>query len=99
MTGRCFCGNVVFEFDGPITDIEICHCSRCQLATGSPSRRNFACSRRSFDGCEAKIRSHSVMHRYFAIGLLIAGPSAKAGVRKFPRFFRGLRPSRFLQDW
>jgi len=20
MTGRCFCGNVVFEFDGPITD-------------------------------------------------------------------------------
>jgi hypothetical protein len=32
MTGRCFCGNVVFEFDGPITDIEICHCSRCQLA-------------------------------------------------------------------
>ena len=32
MTGRCFCGKVVFEFDGPITDIEICHCSRCQLA-------------------------------------------------------------------
>jgi hypothetical protein len=55
MTGRCFCGNVVFEFDGPITDIEICHCSRCQLATDLHSRRNFACSRRSFDGCKAKI--------------------------------------------
>ena len=41
MTGRCFCGNVVFEFDGPITDIEICHCSRCQLATGSPFAAEF----------------------------------------------------------
>lgn len=36
MTGRCFCGSVVFEFDDPITNIEICHCSRCQRASGSP---------------------------------------------------------------
>ncbi len=36
MTGQCFCGSVVFEFDGPITNIEICHCSRCQHASGSP---------------------------------------------------------------
>jgi hypothetical protein len=36
MTGQCFCGGVAFEFDGPTTDIEICHCSRCQRASGSP---------------------------------------------------------------
>jgi len=36
MIGQCFCGSVAFEFDGPITDIEICHCSRCQRASGSP---------------------------------------------------------------
>lgn len=36
MTGQCFCGSVTFEFDGPITDIEICHCTRCQRASGSP---------------------------------------------------------------
>lgn len=36
MTGRCFCGSVAFEFDDPITDIEICHCTRCQRASGSP---------------------------------------------------------------
>jgi len=41
MTGHCFCGNVVFEFDGPITDIEICHCSRCQRASGSPFAAEF----------------------------------------------------------
>jgi hypothetical protein len=36
MTGQCFCGSVAFEFEGPMTDIEICHCTRCQRATGSP---------------------------------------------------------------
>ena len=41
MTGRCFCGSVAFEFDGPITDVEICHCSRCQRATGSPFAAEF----------------------------------------------------------
>jgi hypothetical protein len=41
MTGQCFCGSVAFEFDGPITDIEICHCSRCQRATGSPFAAEF----------------------------------------------------------
>ena len=41
MTGQCFCGSVAFEFDGPTTDIEICHCSRCQRATGSPFAAEF----------------------------------------------------------
>jgi hypothetical protein len=41
MTGQCFCGSVGFEFEGPITDIEICHCSRCQRATGSPFAAEF----------------------------------------------------------
>jgi hypothetical protein len=41
MTGQCFCGSVSFEFDQPITDIELCHCSRCQRATGSPFAAEF----------------------------------------------------------
>jgi hypothetical protein len=41
MTGQCFCRGVAFEFDGPTTDIEICHCSRCQRATGSPFAAEF----------------------------------------------------------
>jgi hypothetical protein len=41
MTGRCFCGGVAFEFEPPMTDIEICHCSRCQRATGSPFAAEF----------------------------------------------------------
>ena len=41
MTGQCFCGSVAFGFDGPTTDIEICHCSRCQRATGSAFAAEF----------------------------------------------------------
>jgi len=41
MTGQCFCGSVAFEFEAPITDIEICHCSRCQRATGAPFAAEF----------------------------------------------------------
>jgi len=36
MTGRCFCGGFAFEFDRPITDIEICYCLRGERAPGSP---------------------------------------------------------------
>jgi hypothetical protein len=35
MTGQCFCGSVAFEFDGPTSNIQICHGTRCQRATGA----------------------------------------------------------------
>jgi len=41
MVGRCLCGGVAFEFEGPFTDVEICHCSRCQRATGAPFAAEF----------------------------------------------------------
>jgi hypothetical protein len=41
MIGRCFCGEVGFEFNGPMTDIELCHCSRCQRSSGSPFAAEF----------------------------------------------------------
>ena len=33
--GGCLCGVVRFEFDGPATELELCHCRRCRKATGS----------------------------------------------------------------
>ena len=41
MAGQCFCGSVAFEFEGPTTDIQLCHCKRCQRATGSPFAAEF----------------------------------------------------------
>jgi hypothetical protein len=35
MEGRCLCGAVAFEFHGPATAIELCHCVRCRSASGS----------------------------------------------------------------
>jgi hypothetical protein len=33
--GACLCGEVAFEFDGPVLELELDHCSRCGKATGS----------------------------------------------------------------
>lgn len=35
--GRCLCGAIRFEIDGPSEELEVefCHCSRCRKATGS----------------------------------------------------------------
>ena len=47
MTGQCFCGSVAFEFEGPTTDIQLCHCKRCQRATGAPFAAEFKGASRS----------------------------------------------------
>lgn len=34
--GSCLCGEVAFGFDGPLSEIELCHCRKCRKAYGSP---------------------------------------------------------------
>ncbi|QSP96355.1 GFA family protein [Marinobacter salinisoli] len=34
-TGQCLCGDITFEYDGPIGPITLCHCSQCRRAHGS----------------------------------------------------------------
>ena len=34
-TGRCLCGDICFEYDGPIGPVALCHCSQCRRAHGS----------------------------------------------------------------
>ena len=29
-TGRCLCGSVRFEIDGPLRDVSLCHCVECR---------------------------------------------------------------------
>ncbi len=33
-TGRCLCGLVRYEVDGPLRDVVDCHCHRCRRHTG-----------------------------------------------------------------
>ncbi|WP_339802171.1 GFA family protein [uncultured Marinobacter sp.] len=35
LTGHCLCGDVQFEYQGPLGPIALCHCSQCRRAHGS----------------------------------------------------------------
>ena len=41
MNGECLCGAVRFEITPPLSAIELCHCSRCQHASGSAFAAGF----------------------------------------------------------
>ncbi len=34
-TGQCLCGDITFEYTGPLGPIALCHCSQCRRAHGS----------------------------------------------------------------
>jgi hypothetical protein len=34
-SGRCLCGNVTFEVEGPFGETAFCHCTSCRRASGS----------------------------------------------------------------
>ncbi|HLV78322.1 MAG TPA: GFA family protein [Marinobacter sp.] len=34
-TGACLCGEIQFEYDGPLGSLSLCHCSQCRRAHGS----------------------------------------------------------------
>jgi hypothetical protein len=36
-TGRCLCGAVRYEIDGPLRDVSVCHCVECRRWHGSPA--------------------------------------------------------------
>ncbi len=35
LTGHCLCGEIRFEYQGPLGPISLCHCSQCRRAHGS----------------------------------------------------------------
>lgn len=39
-SGSCLCGEVTYEFVGPIKVFQYCHCSRCKKFTGSAHASN-----------------------------------------------------------
>lgn len=40
INGSCLCGEVSYEFSGPVKVFQYCHCSRCQKFTGSAHASN-----------------------------------------------------------
>ena len=35
-TGRCLCGAIRFEIEGPMRDVVVCHCGQCRRQHGAP---------------------------------------------------------------
>lgn len=40
ISGSCLCGEISYQFTGPIKVFQYCHCSRCQKFTGSAHASN-----------------------------------------------------------
>ena len=40
ISGSCLCGEVGYEFTGPVKVFQYCHCTRCQKITGSAHASN-----------------------------------------------------------
>jgi hypothetical protein len=47
-TGGCLCGAVRYEISEPLAPIEICHCSQCRKAQGTPFATNIPVSEAHF---------------------------------------------------
>ena len=39
-TGSCLCGGVRFQIQGELEPIQVCHCSQCRKAQGTPFATN-----------------------------------------------------------
>jgi len=52
--GRCLCGAIRFEVNGPLRDVVVCHCSQCRRQHGAPpSYTQAAWEHVRFEGEEA----------------------------------------------
>jgi hypothetical protein len=58
--GSCLCGEVVFEMEEPLSDIELCHCQKCKKAYGAPFAATLYCAKSGFRWTrgEARVRTY-----------------------------------------
>ena len=48
VTGRCHCGNIAYEAEIDPGKVTMCHCTDCQMLTGSAFRANVQAPRETF---------------------------------------------------
>jgi len=47
-TGRCYCGDLEYEFDEPIHSQLLCHCRECRYFSGGGANSSVIISEKSF---------------------------------------------------
>ena len=50
-TGRCYCGDLEYEFDEPIHSQLLCHCRECRYFSGGGANSSVIISEKSFHVC------------------------------------------------
>lgn len=67
LSGSCLCGAVEFTILGEIEEFYLCHCSRCQKATGTAHASNLATKRAQliWDNGQAAVNTYRVPESLF----------------------------------
>jgi len=47
--GSCLCGEITYQFSGPVKVFQYCHCTRCQKITGSAHASNIIIDPEQFE--------------------------------------------------
>ena len=47
-TGRCYCGDIEYKFDGPIFSQILCHCRECRYLSGGEANASIVISEKNF---------------------------------------------------
>jgi len=54
--GSCLCGEVGYELEEPLSDIELCHCRKCKKAYGAPFAATLYCTKEGFRWTRGEVR-------------------------------------------
>ena len=56
-TGRCYCGDIRFEFEGPIHSQLLCHCRECRYLSGGEPNAAIIISEDNFRVTQGEFKS------------------------------------------
>ena len=56
-TGRCYCGEIEFEFDDPIHSQLLCHCRECRYLSGGESNASIVISEKNFRVIKGELKT------------------------------------------
>ena len=56
ISGSCLCGEVTYEFTGPVKVFQYCHCTRCQKVTGTAHASNIIIDPSNFNWTKGEER-------------------------------------------
>ena len=57
-TGRCYCGDLHYEFTGPVHSQILCHCRECRYLSGGSANASIVISEESFQWTKGEPKTY-----------------------------------------